>query len=99
MAFLALHYIKLYSLVLLNTPQVFLGIVLDNCCLMDKDIFIGVIPVDKAIAISNIEPFDNTCYFSGNDFRRFFDFFFIWCFFVFPSFDWSFIYSRCHDGV
>jgi len=53
---LSFYNIKLNDFIITNTTQIFLGIVTFNGSLMDEHIVLGVIPVDKTIAITDIEP-------------------------------------------
>ena len=58
-AFCTLNNVKFYQLAISNTTLVLVRVVLNNGRPMDKHIFLGVVPVDKAIAVFNIEPFNN----------------------------------------
>ena len=55
---LSFHDIKLHSLPISNTPQKLPGVVSLNSCLVNKDILLGVIPVDESVTIPDVEPFD-----------------------------------------
>jgi hypothetical protein len=35
---------------------------------MDEDVFLGVVAVDEAVAAFDVEPFDCSCDFGGDDF-------------------------------
>jgi hypothetical protein len=58
--FLPFNHIELHLLTVPYAPQVFAGVVLDDSCLVDKHIFLGVISINKAIARLDVEPFHGT---------------------------------------
>lgn len=65
---LSFHHIKLYSFPISYAAQVFPWVVLLDGSLMYKYIFFGVISIYKSISISDVEPFDSTKDFGGENF-------------------------------
>jgi len=55
---LALNHIEFNVFIITNTAQVFLGIILLDCSLMNENVFVCIVAIDETIAISYIEPFN-----------------------------------------
>jgi hypothetical protein len=60
--------VKLYNFAISDASEIFPGVVLDDCSLMDKNIFFGVISVNEAISALDVEPFYTAGDFSCDDF-------------------------------
>lgn len=57
--------IKLHRFAISNTAEEFTGVVPLDCGLMHKHILLGIIPVYKSIAITDIEPFHCALHLGG----------------------------------
>jgi len=67
---------------------------------MDENVFLGVIPVDKSITISDIEPFHSASDFSCNNFAgSFFLLLMVVRWYHVNIFRLMLICGRCHDGI
>jgi hypothetical protein len=58
-ALLALHDVELDSLVLAYALLVLVGVVLDDGGLVNEDVLVGVVAVDEAVAVLDVEPLDD----------------------------------------
>jgi len=58
-ALLALHDVELDALVLAYALLVLVGVVLDDGGLVDEDVLVGVVAVDEAVAVLDVEPLDD----------------------------------------
>ena len=59
-----------YQFTVTDTSDGFLGVVFGDCCLMDEDVFLGVVSVDETISGFDVKPFDGTADFGGDHFFR-----------------------------
>ena len=59
-----------YQFAVTNASDCFLGVVFGDCCLMYKDVFLGVITVDETVTGFYVKPFDGTADFGGDHFFR-----------------------------
>merc|ERR1719300_1447564 len=64
-SFLSNDYVKLNNLSVTNRSNCLLGIVLDDGCLMNKNIFLGVIPVDETVPTLDVKPLKSVERLSG----------------------------------
>jgi len=80
MAFLPNNNIKFHDLPISNTTDSFAGIIAGDGSLVDKDVFLGVIAVNEAVAALNVEPFYNTSNLVGNNLFLWHSFWLFWLF-------------------
>lgn len=59
----ATYHIEFDFFSITNWTYRLLWIVFDNCRLMDKYVFFGVVTIDEAVAAFNVEPFHSSRYF------------------------------------
>merc|ERR1719220_234059 len=65
-ALLSDHNVKLNNLAIADRPDSFLRVVLDDGSLVNKDIFLGVVPVDESISRLDVEPFHRAAHLGGD---------------------------------
>merc|ERR1719244_1541202 len=63
--FFSNDYVKLNDLSVTNRSHCLLGIVLDDSCLMNENILLGVIPIDETVSTLDIKPLDGSTNFCG----------------------------------
>jgi len=58
--FFTLNDVKENFFAIANRSKVFVFVVFSDCGLVHKNVFVGIVSVDKTVAVSNVEPFHNT---------------------------------------
>jgi len=67
MALFTDNYIKLNNLSISYTSHSFSWVVARNSCLVDKNIFLGVISVDETVSTLHVKPFDHARHLGSDD--------------------------------